>query len=78
MMGKPLAPRMRVVGHIQQHLFTDPRRAPALAADAGLRRQDHHQLLGMQAMADKPRQVVAGHADGGIDFAGVEVDGFNA
>ncbi len=32
----------------------------------------------MQAMADQPGQVVAGHANGGIDLAGFEINGFDA
>ncbi|MNL88871.1 hypothetical protein D3C87_2188630 [compost metagenome] len=68
---------MRVVGDIEQHLGADPGRVPALCIATGLWREDYHQLLGMQPMADQPRQVVAGDTDGSVDFAGVEVDRFD-
>ena len=77
-MGKPFAPGVRVVGDIEQYLFTDSRRAPALPIARAVRRQDHHQFLGVQAMADQPGQVVGGHADGRVDLAGVEIDCFDA
>ena len=77
MVREPFTPGMGVVGHVQQQLLADAGGAPVRLLVGGLGRKDHQQFLGMQAMADQPWQVTAGHANGGIDLAGVEVDGFD-
>ncbi|MNG02538.1 hypothetical protein D3C84_855700 [compost metagenome] len=75
--SEPFAPGIGIVGDAEQHLLTDVLGAPLRFARRQGRRQDHHQLFGVQTMADQPWQVVGGDHDGGVDAAGGEVHRFD-